>query len=92
MKSFALLAPVALLSASTLVAALPSHPRRVEVQARNRALGETLLSEEGVYADLSGSDDKAKRSVLELSDEGHELVKRKAKKGTSKSQADAGAS
>ncbi len=87
MKSFTLLTSAALLSSSVLVAAYPSGPHAWrEVQARNRVIGETLLSEEGVYADLSGTDDNEKRGLLELSDEGRELVKRKAKKTTSEPQ------
>lgn len=83
MKSFALLAPLALLSSSVLVAALPSHPGRRHLEPRNRALGEAILTNDGVYADLSGVPDKMKRDVLRLEEDGGALVRRAAKKTTS---------
>lgn len=76
MKSLTLLAPLALLSASALVAALPSHPGRRQLQARNRALGVAILDDNGDYADLSGTGGLAKRDVVRADGDGA-LVKRK---------------
>jgi len=81
MKSFALLAPAALLSSAVLVAALPSHPRR-DLQARNRVFDKTAVAAQ--IADADASEARVKRFVQrEAREEGGELVKRKQKTTTS---------